>query len=199
MRPPSLLHRPPPIVKAAILCKHFNYEGMAMAKPLMDDGLNQKIVACLQASGRMSHAELADRLEISRPTLIDRIKRLESEGVIEGYYAAVRPAAVNKPCVAYVSVKCRVERGKSENKFIEALAREPDILEAYTIAGDDSLLLKIVADTPMGINELLYKIRSLGQDSSTRTTMVLETHFVKPGPSPFPCGVSGCDSHPEKR
>jgi len=169
-----------------------------MPKPLMEDGLNQKIVACLQASGRMSHAEMADRLEVSRPTLIDRIKRLENEGIIEGYYAAVRPAAVNKPCVAYVSVKCRVERGKSENKFIEALAHEPDILEAYTIAGDDSLLLKIVADTPMGINELLYKIRSLGQDASTRTTMVLETHFVKSGPSPFFSPDPGCDSHSTK-
>ncbi|MDR2560879.1 MAG: Lrp/AsnC family transcriptional regulator [Holophagales bacterium] len=170
-----------------------------MAKPLMEDGLNQKIIACLQASGRMSHAELADRLEISRPTLIDRIKRLESEGIIEGYFAAVKPAAVNKPCVAYVSVKCRVERGKSETKFIEALAREPDILEAHTIAGDDSLLLKIVADTPMGINELLYKIRSLGQNSSTRTTMVLETHFVKPGPSPFPSNAPSHDSHSKKK
>jgi len=170
-----------------------------MAKPLMEDGLNQKIIACLQTSGRMSHAELADRLEISRPTLIDRIKRLENEGIIEGYFAAVKPAAVNKPCVAYVSVKCRVERGKSENKFIEALSREPDILEAHTIAGDDSLLLKIVADTPMGMNELLYKIRSLGQDSSTRTTMVLETHFVKPGPSPFPSRDPGGDRRSKKR
>jgi len=186
------LPRPP-------MCASISIEGLAMARPLMDDGLNQKIIACLQASGRVSHAELADRLEISRPTLIDRIKRLENEGIIEGYFAAIRPAAVNKPCVAYVSVKCRVERGKSENRLIEALEREPDILEAYTIAGDDSLLLKIVADTPMGINELLHKIRSLGQDSSTRTTMVLETHFVKPGPSPFPCHDLGKDRHSKKK
>ena len=157
-----------------------------MAKSLLDDELNRKIVASLQAEGRMSHAELAERLGVSRPTVIDRIKRLESGGVIEGYFAAVSPASVKKSSVAYVSVRYRTDDDQLEKQFLESLAKEPDILEAHTTAGEDCLLLKIVADNPMGINELLRRIRSFGPQASTCTTMVLETHFEKPGPSPFP-------------
>jgi len=157
-----------------------------MTKSLLDDDLNKKIVACLQQEGRISHAELAERLEVSRPTVIDRVRRLENEGVIKGYYAAVSPASVKKACVAYVLVRYRTDNNQLEKQFIVSLEKEPDILEAHTTAGDDCLLLKIVADTPMGINELLRKIRSLGLQASTRTTMVLDTHFEKPGPSPYP-------------
>jgi len=157
-----------------------------MIKSLLDDDLNLRIIACLQKEGRISHAELAERLGVSRPTVIDRVKRLENEGVIEGYYAAVSPASVKKTSVAYVSVRYRMDNDQLEKRFIEALAKEPDVLEAHTTAGEDCLLLKIVADTPMGINELLRKIRALGPQASTCTTMVLETHFEKPGPSPFP-------------
>jgi Lrp/AsnC family leucine-responsive transcriptional regulator len=157
-----------------------------MTKSLIDDDLSRRIIACLQVEGRISHAELAERLNVSRPTVIERVKRLENEGIIEGYFAAVSPISVNKASVAYVSVKYRMDNEQMEKKFIEALAKEPDILEAYTTAGEDSLLLKIVADTPMGLNDLLRKIRSLGTQVLTRTTIVLETHFEKPGPSPFP-------------
>jgi Lrp/AsnC family leucine-responsive transcriptional regulator len=162
-----------------------------MAKSLTDDDLNRNILACLQAEGRMTHAELAERLKVSRPTVIDRIKRLEGAGIIRGYHAAVSPASVNKASVAFVLVKYRLESDALEKRFIDALAKQPDVLEAYSTAGEDSLLLKIVADTPMGLNKLLHKIRSLGTEASTRTTMVLETHFVKPGPSPFPRREAG--------
>jgi len=157
-----------------------------MTKSLMDDDHNRKILAYLQKEGRISHAELAERIGISRPTVIDRIKRMEAEGIIGGYFAAVSPASVRKTNVAYVSVRYRMDNDQLEKRFIEALQKEPDILEAYTTAGEDCLLLKIVADTPKGINELLRKIRTLGPQASTCTTMVLETYFVKPGPSPFP-------------
>jgi len=157
-----------------------------MIRSLLDDDLNRKILACLQKEGRISHAELAERLGISRPTVIDRIRRMEVEGIIEGYSISVSPASVKKASVAYVSVRYRMDNDQLEKRFIEALSKEPDVLEAYTTAGEDCLLLKIVADTPMGINELLRKVRSLGPQVSTCTTMVLETHFVKPGPSPFP-------------
>jgi len=74
-------------------------------------------------------------------------------------------------------------RGKG---LLDALRNEPDVLEAYSMAGEDCLLLKLVADTPMGLHERLKRLRSLGDQVNTRTAIVLQTHFVKPGPSPFP-------------
>lgn len=158
-----------------------------MIKPLMSDELNRRMVAILQQEGRTSHAELAERLGVSRPTIIERIKRLEAEGVIEGYSARVSPASVGKPNVAFVAVRHRAgDDDALEAALLEALRREPDVLECHTMAGDDCLLLKVVAENPMGLNLLLKRIRSMGDTVSTKTTMALATHFVKPGPSPFP-------------
>jgi Lrp/AsnC family leucine-responsive transcriptional regulator len=157
-----------------------------MPKNLMTDELNCRLVAALQKEGRMSHAELAERLGVSRPTVIDRIKRLEAEGVLGGYSALVTPASVMKPCVAFVAVRYQACNDDAlEERFIQALEREPDVLAAYTIAGEDSLLLKIVAESPMGVHLRLRKIRALGPHVTTRTMMILNTYFEKTGPSPF--------------
>ncbi|MBI4913699.1 MAG: Lrp/AsnC family transcriptional regulator [Acidobacteria bacterium] len=157
-----------------------------MSKPLLDDDLSRKIVAALQAEGRLSHAELAERLGVSRPTLLDRVRRLEAEGVISGYAALVSPEAVGKPCVAFVAVRLRATLDlASEQRFWKALEAEPDVLEAHSVAGEDCLLLKVVAETPRGLGERLRRICALGPQVGTRTTVVLQTHFQKPGPSPF--------------
>jgi Lrp/AsnC family leucine-responsive transcriptional regulator len=156
-------------------------------KHLMDDDLNRHLVALLQAEGRMSHAELAERLGVSRPTVIDRVKRLEAAGLLAGYAARVSAAAAGKPVMAFVAVRYRANNDEAlERKFIQAIEQEPDILEAHTVAGEDCLLIKMVADTPAGMNERLRRLRSLGPQVTTRTTVVLQTHFEKPGPSPFP-------------
>lgn len=160
---------------------------VAMSKQIMSDDLNRRLVELLLEEGRISHAELAERLGVSRPTIIERVKRLETEGVISGYSARVSPASVLKPSVAFVSVRHRNgDDDALEAAYLEALRNEPDVLEAHSMAGEDCLLLKIVADTPMGIHDRLKRIRSLGEQVSTRTAIVLQTHFVKPGPSPFP-------------
>ncbi|MDE3246393.1 MAG: Lrp/AsnC family transcriptional regulator [Acidobacteriota bacterium] len=157
-----------------------------MLKHPMEDDLNRRLVATLQADGRVSHAELAERLGVSRPTVIERVKRLEEGGIIEGYAARVSPASVLKPVVAFVAVRYRANNDEAlEQKLWRAIENEPDVLEAHTVAGEDCLLLKVVADTPLGMSERLRRIRALGPQVTTRTTVVLQTHFEKPGPSPF--------------
>lgn len=156
-----------------------------MTKPLLNDDLNRRLVAVLLKEGRISHAELAERLGVSRPTLIERVKRLETEGIIQGYGARVSPAAVLKPIVAYVAVRHDESfDATAEVPFLEALEKEPDVLEAHAITGEDQLLLKLVADSPAGLQERIKRIRSLGARVETRTTMVLQTLFAKPGPLP---------------
>ncbi|HJU82656.1 MAG TPA: Lrp/AsnC family transcriptional regulator [Holophagaceae bacterium] len=156
-------------------------------KHLMEDDLNRRIVAELQAEGRITHAELAERMGVSRPTIIERVKRLEAEGVLKGYAAVVDHAAVLKPVMAFVAVRYKADNNEAlEQKFWDTLQREPDVLEAHTVAGEDCLLLKIVADTPQGLSERLRRIRMAGPHVTTRTTVVLQTHFDKPGASPFP-------------
>ena len=161
-----------------------------MLKHPMEDDLNRRLVETLQGEGRISHAELAERMGVSRPTVIERVKRLEESGIIQGYAALVSPESAMKPVVAFVAVRYRANNVEAlEQKFWRALEKELDVLEAHTVAGEDCLLLKVVADTPLGMSERLRRIRALGPQVTTRTTVVLQTHFEKPGPSPFPTEV----------
>ena len=79
----------------------------------MDDDLNRRLVAELLKEGRVSHAELAERMGVSRPTVIERVKRLEAGGILDGYAAKVSPAAVLKPVVAYVAVRYKAENDEA--------------------------------------------------------------------------------------
>lgn len=155
-----------------------------MTRHLLDDELNRSLVTLLQDDGRMTHADLAERLGVSRPTVIERVKRLEAAGVIEGYAARVSPAAVGKPTVAFVAVRYRPIEVGGEDRLLAALEKADDVLEAHTVAGEDCILLKVVATDPPALNETLRMIRLLGQQVTTRTTVVLETHFAKAGPRP---------------
>ena len=97
-----------------------------MSKSLITDDLNRRLVAALQKEGRISHAELAERLGVSRPTVIDRIKRLEADGVLAGYSANVSPEAVNKPCVAFVAVRFHSGGDEgAEDRFLQAQVLKP--------------------------------------------------------------------------
>src|SRR5512142_2733458 len=104
-------------------------------KPLLDDPLNRALVALLLEDGRRSHAELAETLGVSRPTVIERVRRLEAAGVISGYTALVSPAAVGKPMTAFVAVRYRPDVDEAaETRFLEAIRAVPDVLEAHTVA-----------------------------------------------------------------
>nr|WP_320131422.1 Lrp/AsnC family transcriptional regulator [uncultured Holophaga sp.] len=156
-----------------------------MSKPLLNDELNRRLVAALLKEGRLSHAVLASRLGISRPTLIERVKRLETEGLIEGYCARISPASVGKPLVTYVNLRYdEAADAAAELPFLQALEQEPDVLEAHAITGDWQLMVKLVADSPAGLQERLRRIRSLGPSVETDTTLVLQTLFAKAGPVP---------------
>jgi len=71
-----------------------------------------------------------------------------------------------------------------EEHFIQALEREPDVLAAYTIAGEDSLLLKIVANRPWACTCGCARSGPWAPRHH-RTMMILNTYFEKTGPSPF--------------
>ena len=102
---------------------------------------------------------------MSRPTVIDRVKRLEAEGILEGY---VRPGEPGLRPEAQRMLRGRAPQDDDdalERDFLKALQDEPDVLEAYTVAGEDCLLLKIVADTPTGVHDRLKRIRTLATRS----------------------------------
>jgi Lrp/AsnC family leucine-responsive transcriptional regulator len=140
----------------------------------MLDAIDLKILDLLQQDARTANAEIARQVGLVPSAVLERIRRLEKQGVIEAYTARVAPKALGLPLVAFISVRAQERLGSSDTA--RQLAKLPEVLEIHHVAGEDCFLVKVrVADTEdLGrmLRERFGRIRSI---KSTRSTIVLET------------------------
>src|SRR6476661_2158602 len=140
----------------------------------MIDDIDRQILNILQQNARTSNAEIARQVEMAPSAVLERIRRLESRGVIQGYEVRINPEALGQNLLAYVFV--RSNDFDSDLKTAEMLADIPEVLEAHHIAGEDCYLLKVRTRDAKALGRLLReRIGSNGSVQSTRTTIVLET------------------------
>jgi Lrp/AsnC family leucine-responsive transcriptional regulator len=140
----------------------------------MIDETDRQILSILQQNARTSNAEIARQVDMAPSAVLERIRRLESRGVIQGYEARINPEALGLGLLAFVFVRTTDFHG--EERAAEVLADIPEVLEVHDIAGEDCFLLKVRARDAKTLGRLLRE-RINGADSvhSTRTTIVLET------------------------
>jgi DNA-binding Lrp family transcriptional regulator len=108
------------------------------------DEIDKKIVSELQRDGKLKLKELAAKLNMTNSPVFERIKRLESEGIITGYSAQVDPKVLGFKLVAYCSVTLENHHKETIEQFVSDVKDLPEILECYHIAGLFDYLLKIV-------------------------------------------------------
>jgi Lrp/AsnC family leucine-responsive transcriptional regulator len=104
------------------------------------DVTTRRILDELQADGRLTMAELGRRVNLSAPAVTERVQRLERDGVITGYHAAVDPKRLGYPLSAIV----RIAPATRQLEKIRELAREtPEVVECHRITGEDCFFLKL--------------------------------------------------------
>ena len=112
------------------------------------DRIDHRLLAELQADGRISNTELAQRVGLSQSACLRRVQRLEAAGVIEGYGARLNPAALGKGETVFIEITLSRQSEDALDAFERAAAASPDILECHLMAGDYDYLLRLaVADT----------------------------------------------------
>jgi Lrp/AsnC family leucine-responsive transcriptional regulator len=109
------------------------------------DEMDRAILRVLQAHGRMTHAELSERVHLSPSACHRRVQRLEQAGVIDGYVALLNPRAVARVTTVFVEIKLASQSDETLDAFEKAVARVPDVLECHLMAGSADYLLKVVA------------------------------------------------------
>jgi Lrp/AsnC family leucine-responsive transcriptional regulator len=140
----------------------------------MIDDIDVTIVALLQENARISQADVARAVGLAPSAVLERIRKLESRGVIKGYAALVDPHAVDQSMLAFIAV--RSEQAPGDDSVSRALAACPEVLELHHVAGDDCYLLKVRARDAEHIGQLLrHRFGRIPGVRSTRTTIVLET------------------------
>jgi Lrp/AsnC family leucine-responsive transcriptional regulator len=148
--------------------------GLENDKGLLDD-VNRAILRALADDPRASMSALARRVGMSAPAVTERVQRLERAGVIRGYRLDIDPAAVGFPIGAWVRVRPALGQGKAVEQLV---ARQPEVVEAHRITGEDCLLVRIqvrdVAD--------LDRVLELWIERGSTVTSVIKTSLVEPRP-----------------
>jgi len=144
------------------------------------DEFDLHIVDVLLRDGRLPASQLADMVGLSRAAVTERVAKLERGGVIRGNTIVVDPAAVGRTITAFVAARGPTLSPKAKKAF-DALMKIDEVVEAHTVAGDDCFLIKVRTSSIASLNTLVSKLTAPPLSLSTRTTIVMKTHFEKIG------------------
>src|SRR6476469_10566361 len=121
------------------------------------DEIDKKIIAALQAEGRLPIVELADRVGLSPTPCQRRVKRLEEEGVITRYAALVAPAAMGSGLQALVEVTLEDHSEKTVEAFEAAIRARAEVVACYAVTGDMDFLLHVFASDLASFSDFALK------------------------------------------
>ena len=140
----------------------------------MIDGMDREILTIVRANARVSNVEIARKVGMAPSAVLERIRKLESKGVITGYEARLSPKALGLGLLAFVFVKAD-DRPGSEGSG-KALSDIPEVLEVHHIAGEDCFLVKVRTEDTESLGRLLReRFGAIPSIRSTRTTIVMNT------------------------
>lgn len=141
----------------------------------MIDRTDKRILAVLQADGRIATVELAERIGLSPTATSERLKRLTREGYITGYGARLDPRKLGLELMVFVEVSLDKTTPDIFERFAEAVRRAPEVLECHMVAGGFDYLVKTrVADMAAYRRFLGDVLLSLPGVTETRTYAVME-------------------------
>ncbi len=150
------------------------------------DRIDRKILAALQADGRLSNVELADRVGLSPSPCLRRVRRLEEAGVIRGYQAILDRKRLGLGLTAFVSIRIDLHQEEREHAIEKAIRAMPEVVSCHLVSGESDLLLEVALPDLAAYEQLLLGgfLRIPGV-KDVRTSFAVRE--VKPG-SPLPLG-----------
>jgi len=140
------------------------------------DETDGRIIEILQSDARVANAEIARQVGMAPSATLERLRKLEERGVVQGYAATVDPHAIGLGLLAFVSVRAAGTASAPGEPTEQLLAAIPEVLEVHHVAGEDCFLLKVRASDTEALGRLLrHRIATIPTVIGTRTTVVLET------------------------
>jgi len=135
------------------------------------DDTDWRILDELQGDGRVSFNELGRRVSLSPPSVAERVRRMESLGIISGYRAVVDPARAGQPIAAFIQMRC--SRDRCLLKTTRA-SDYPEITEIHKLSGDYCSMVRVRATSMQHLESFIER---LGRHGEMRSSVVLSTQF----------------------
>jgi len=135
------------------------------------DAIDRKILRALQQDARLTTAQLADRIGLSTTPCWNRLKRLETQGYIDGYVALVNQHKLGLPETVIIEVTLDHHDDEVLDRFGQLLAELPEVIEAYLTTGDYDYIVKVAVESTAGyerfLREKLYRIPGIRHSRSS--------------------------------
>jgi Lrp/AsnC family transcriptional regulator, leucine-responsive regulatory protein len=148
----------------------------AMSKPAVTlDSFDTRILAEVQVDGRISIAELSRRVHLSQPAVSDRLKKLESSGVITGYRATVNLAALG------YGIRALIRAGRTDySRMLQVLGELPEVINAWNVTGEDSWVFEIAVADVAHLDAVVSRVCELTETSTSIILKTLREHQPMP-------------------
>lgn len=146
------------------------------------DDVDRQILHDLQADGRMTNVDLAERAGISAPPCLRRVRVLEKAGIIRGYHADIDPHALGFGVTVFASVSLKSQAEADLRAFHELIESWPMVRECHMLTGETDFLLKVVAaDWDAYEKFLTTKLTAAPNVSTVKSALTIKTTKHAPG------------------
>ncbi len=139
----------------------------------MLDEIDIKILEMLQENGRKPLSDIAAKVKLSPPSVLERVKKLEEKGIIKKFTAILDAKKVGRDITAFIGVSI-IHPQYIEN-FETSIEKFDDILECHHVTGEHTLFLKVKTKDTSTLEQLIRAIRSIDGVTRTLTSVVLST------------------------
>ena len=140
------------------------------------DAVDIRILNLLQKDGRLSVRELAKRVNLSSTPVHERLRRLESAGVIDHYAAVVNPGRIGQLIVVFVNVILKEHSTRLGGEFIRKVTAFPEVVEFYTIGGEHDFMIKVMVPDMMAYRRFFVdQLGEVPNIARLQSVIVLDT------------------------
>lgn len=143
-------------------------------QPLSLDETDRRILRELTRDARIPNNTLASRAGIAPSTCLGRVRTLRERGVIRGYHADVDQAALGRPLQAMIAVRLRSGARGHLRGFVGGMARLPEVLNVFFLAGKDDFLLHVAAVSTGDLRDFVEELSSNADVAYTETSLIFE-------------------------
>ena len=146
------------------------------------DRIDRKLLAELQAEGRVTNVDLASRVGLTAPPCLRRVRALEEEGVIRGYHADLDPSKLGFAITVFAMVSLRSQAEEDLRAFEDHIRTLPEVRECHMLNGEIDFILKIVSHDLQSFQEFLTsKLTPAPNVASVKTSLTIRTAKNEPG------------------